>query len=50
MLGGHARPRQSVEVREAPLRDSEERQNGDHLHVGWWTDTSNVVHDSETGH
>ena len=33
MLGGHTRPRQSVEDRRDPLRDTEGRQNGSHLHV-----------------
>ena len=33
MLGGHARPRQSVEDRKGPLRDTKGRQNGDDLHV-----------------
>ena len=33
MLGGHARPRQSVEDREGPFRDSEGRQNGNHIDV-----------------
>ena len=33
VLGGHARPRQSVEDREGPHRDSEGRQNGKDLHV-----------------
>ena len=33
MLGGHARPRQSVEDRKGPLRDTEGRQNGNDLHV-----------------
>ena len=33
MLGGHARPRQSVEDRKSPIRDTEGRQNGNDLHV-----------------
>ena len=33
MLRGHARPRQGVEDRKGPLRDTEGRQNGDDLHV-----------------
>ena len=33
MLGGHARPRQSVEDRKSLLRDTEGRQNGNDLHV-----------------
>ena len=33
MLGGHARPRQSVEDRKGPLRDTKGRQNGNDLHV-----------------
>ena len=33
MLGGHAIPRQSVEDRKGPLRDTEGRQNGNDLHV-----------------
>ena len=33
MLGGHARPRQSVEDRKGLLRDTEGRQNGNDLHV-----------------
>ena len=33
VMGGHARPRQSVEDRKGPLRDTEGRQNGDDLHV-----------------
>ena len=33
MLGGHGRPRQSVEDREGPFRDTKGRQNRDDLHV-----------------
>ena len=33
MLGGHARPRESVEDRKGLLRDTEGRQNGNGLHV-----------------
>ena len=33
MLGGHARPRQSVEDRKGPLRDTDRRQNGNDLLV-----------------
>ena len=33
MLGGRSRPRQSVEDRKGPLRDTKGRQNGDDLHV-----------------
>ena len=33
MLGGHARPRQSIGNRTGLLRDTEGRQNGNDLHV-----------------